>query len=134
MNTIEGKYLEDLRCEMKHLKSGVLIHTDAPIDNNGKGESFSPTDLLAAALGSCMLTILAIRANTKRIDIGTPNYTIKKIMDANPRRVKAIEIEISFEKSILLDDRKYLENEALNCPVALSLSKDLEQKVTFKYN
>lgn len=134
MNTIEGKYLKDLRCEMQHEKSAVTIKTDAPTDNNGKGESFSPTDLLAAALGSCMLTIIGIKANSKNISIGSPSYSIKKIMAADPRRVSRIEIKINFEEDIKEQDRVYLEKEALNCPVALSLSNQLKQDVSFIYN
>lgn len=134
MNTVEGKYLGGLSCELTHLKSESKIYTDAPIDNNGKGQNFSPTDLVAAALGSCMITIVGIRALAKNIEIGKPSYSIRKIMGSNPRKISKIEVQINFPSSINLKDREYLEKEALKCPVALSLNTDLVQDVRFSYN
>lgn len=130
---INGNYLGELRCSMIHQGSESEIITDAPTDNNGKGERFSPTDLLAAALGSCMITILAIRANSKKIDLGLPEFKSVKNMEINPRRIKQIDLTINLNKSISIEDRSYLENEALNCPVALSLNNDIIQNITFKY-
>ncbi len=86
---IKGKYVGDLRCMLTH-QTGEKIKTDAPLDNHGKGEAFSPTDLVAAALGSCMITIIAIRANTKGIEIGQPSYRIEKEMQSSPRTIKAV--------------------------------------------
>ena len=131
--TVKGKYEGQLRCSLVHNGSQSLINTDAPIDNNGKGESFSPTDLVAAALGSCMLTIIGIRANSKRIEIGNPEFSILKIMGESPRKIEEIQLEINLPDSITQKDRVYLEKEGLNCPVALSLNKDLKQNVSFKY-
>lgn len=133
MFTINGKYKGDLRNELIHVKSSTQIQTDAPTDNNGKGESFSPTDLVAAALASCMLTIIGIRARTKNIEIGSPSYTVIKKMDSNPRKIREIEIEFTFNSPIELKDREYLEHEGRNCPVALSLHQDIVQNVKFIY-
>lgn len=132
--TITGHYQGSLRCSLKHEKSGTIIQTDAPIDNNGKGELFSPTDLVAAALVSCMLTIIGIRAQKKRIEIGDPSFSVNKVMDAAPRKIGRIEIQIFFNTPISEENRSYLENEALNCPVALSLNSELKQQVEFIYN
>ncbi len=133
MTSITGEYQGSLRTKLTHKSSNTQLITDAPIDNHGKGESFSPTDLLAAALGSCMVTIMGIRANTKNINLAPFQFQIKKIMQTSPRKVGRVEIEIVCSKDIPLEDRVYLEKEARECPVALSLSKDLEQRVTFSY-
>lgn len=129
---IKGNYVGDLRCELTH-QSGSSIQTDAPLDNHGKGEAFSPTDLVAAALASCMLTVLAIRANSKSIPIGQPSFLIKKSMGSNPRRISEVQIEFSFNEVISEKNRIYLESEAKKCPVALSVHPDLLQSVAFKY-
>lgn len=135
METISTIYLGDLRTEATHLKSGKKLITDAPPDNQGKGEAFSPTDLLAASLGSCMLTIMGIAARTHSIDITDTRIVVTKIMASNPRRVA--EVQIVF----LMPDRVYdekqkaiLEHAALTCPVALSLHPDLKQTVQFEYS
>jgi uncharacterized OsmC-like protein len=133
MTSILGEYQGNLRTSLTHKSSNSQLITDAPLDNHGKGEFFSPTDLLAAALGSCMVTIMGIRANTKNISLEPFQFQIKKIMQSNPRKVGRVEIEIICSKDILLEDRAYLEKEARECPVALSLSKDLEQRITFSY-
>ena len=130
---IKGKFVGDLRCTLEHAPSSNSINTDAPIDNQGKGETFSPTDLMAAALGSCMLTIIAIRAKTKKIEIKRPTFFIEKHMNAAPRKISLIQVTIELNKEIAEIDREYLEQEARKCPVALSLNKDLTQEVTFKY-
>ncbi len=131
--TIQGKYEGQLRCNLTHTNSQSTLNTDAPLDNNGKGESFSPTDLVAAALGSCMLTIIGMRARSKRIEIGSPDFSIFKKMTDSPRKIEEIELEICLPKAIKNLDRVYLEKEALNCPVALSLNNNLKQTVFFKY-
>lgn len=133
MKTIEGNYLGELSCSMTHLKSASSIITDAPTDNNGKGAAFSPTDLLAGALATCMLTIIGIRADGKNIYIGKPFFNVKKKMSSTPRMVESVEIEIIFETEIKKENRLYLEKEAKKCPVALSLHPNLVQKVAFKY-
>ena len=131
--TIDGKYVGELRCMLTHNNSGQQITTDAPLDNNGRGETFSPTDLVAAALGSCMLTIIGIRAKSKNINIGEPKISILKIMQSSPRKIDVIKIEISFNSQINLNYRKYLEDEAKKCPVALSLNDSIQQDISFKY-
>lgn len=133
MTTINGQYKGDLRCFIKH-ESSSIIETDAPKDNQGKGELFSPTDLLAASLASCMVTIIAIRAKNKTIEIGIPTFHVIKTMNSIPRKVKQLKIEIHLPSTLKSTDRNYLESEAKNCPVALSLSKDLEQVVSFIYD
>ena len=133
MNRIQGKYLENLRCEMEHPSSTVIL-TDAPKDNRGEGKFYSPTDLVAAALGSCMLTIIGIRARDKNIVIGKPDFEITKHMGSNPRKISKIEIRIVFKEMIDKMDREYLENEARNCPVALSISESIEQEISFQYD
>lgn len=129
---IKGQYSGNLSCEMIH-QTGETIQTDAPKDNHGKGESFSPTDLVAAALGSCMITIIAIRSNTKGINLGHPSFVIEKEMQTNPRRIKKIKIEISLSNQINEEQREYLEVEAKSCPVALSINSEIEQDITFIY-
>lgn len=132
MTHITGRYNGNLRCELFH-PSETKLSTDAPKDNRGEGKFFSPTDLLAAALGSCMLTIIGIRARDKGIEIGHPNFHIVKTMASNPRRISEIELLIIFHEPISIQDREYLEEEGRNCPVALSISKEINQKISFEY-
>ncbi|MES2592936.1 MAG: OsmC family protein [Bacteroidota bacterium] len=128
------KYIGGLRTEAVHLKSGNTIITDAPVDNNGKGEAFSPTDLLATSLGSCMLTIMGIVAQRHEINMDGTTIDITKIMEANPRRVVEIIVEFGLSKNNYTDKEKdLLENAARTCPVAKSLSSDLKQTVIFNY-
>ena len=127
-------YQNNLRTEAEHIASGEKILTDAPVDNNGKGEAFSPTDLVATALGSCMITIMAISANKYDIDVSGTNASIKKIMGSDPRRISEISIDINMNKNIEGKDRKRLERAALACPVHKSLHPDLEKKIRFIYS
>ena len=127
-------YQNNLRTETEHIASGEKIITDAPVDNNGKGEAFSPTDLVATALGSCMITIMAISANKYDIDMSGTNASVKKIMGSDPRRISEISIEINMNKNIEEKDRKRLERSALTCPVHRSLHPDLEKKIRFIYS
>ena len=127
-------YQNNLRTEAEHIASGEKIITDAPIDNNGKGEAFSPTDLVATALGSCIITIMAISANKYDIDMSGTNASVKKIMGSDPRRISEISIEINMNKNIEEKDRKRLERSALTCPVHRSLHPDLEKKIRFIYS
>ena len=127
-------YQNNLRTEAEHIASGKKIITDAPVDNNGKGEAFSPTDLVATALGSCMITIMAISANKYDIDMSGTNASVKKIMGSDPRRISEISIDINMNKNIEEKDRKRLERAALACPVHKSLHPDLEKKIRFIYS
>ena len=127
-------YQNNLRTETEHIASGEKIITDAPVDNNGKGEAFSPTDLVATALGSCMITIMAISAKKYDIDVTGTNASVKKIMGSDPRRISEISIDINMNKNIEEKDRKRLERSALTCPVHRSLHPDLEKKIRFIYS
>lgn len=131
MATVETIYVGDLRSEATHLQSGTKILTDAPTDNHGKGEAFSPTDLVATALGSCMLTIMGIAASTGNFDIKGTRLEITKVMSADPRRIGEIKIDIHFPMEYTEKQRKILENAAQTCPVAKSLHPDCKQ--TFRY-
>ena len=134
VNTSEVTYLGGLRTRAIHLKSGNEILTDAPVDNQGKGEAFSPTDLLATSLLSCMLTIIGIQAQNRNLMIGNVSGTVRKIMAENPRRVARIEISILFENHHLeLEHQRQLEHAALNCPVAKSLDPKIEQVVKLNF-
>lgn len=126
-------YKGNLRTEMKHLQSGTIVETDAPTDNNGKGERFSPTDLVATALGSCMLTIMAISAESKSISIEGTKCEITKIMEANPRRIGEIIVKLFVHGQDSYDEkaRTILEKAALTCPVYLSLHPEMKKTVEF---
>tara|TARA_B100001250_G_scaffold389109_1_gene387910 strand:- start:1071 stop:1475 length:405 start_codon:yes stop_codon:yes gene_type:complete len=126
-------YKNNLRTEALHLSSGETIITDAPVDNNGKGEAFSPTDLVAAALGSCMITIMGIVAQKHNIDIAGTSAKVKKIMGSNPRKIDKVVIDISMNNQISENDRKRLERAALSCPVHKSLHPDLIKTISFSY-
>jgi putative redox protein len=131
MATIETTYLGGLRTEATHVQSGTKIITDAPVDNNGKGEAFSPTDLLSASLGSCMLTIMGIAANTHGIDMDNTQVSITKIMAANPRRVAEIVVNFKFPKEYTDKEKKILEHAGLTCPVHISLGEDVKKTIDF---
>jgi putative redox protein len=134
MKTSEIIYLGGLRTEAVHLQSKSTIITDAPVDNNGKGEAFSPTDLLATSLGSCMLTIMGIVAERNNIDIKGAKVGITKIMAANPRRVSEIIVELTMPSNNYSEkEKELLENAARTCPVAHSLHPDIKQGITFTY-
>lgn len=134
MATIHSTYNGNLRTTAKHLASGNTIITDAPVDNNGRGEAFSPTDLVCAALGSCMMTIMGILANRNNINIDGMEIETTKIMAADPRRI--IEVVLTFkmpDNNYSDKEKAMLENAARTCPVALSLHTDIKQTVTFQY-
>lgn len=135
MPTIEGKYMGGLRTEATHLKSENRIITDAPVDNQGKGEAFSPTDLVCASLGSCMMTIMGIVAEREGIAIEGLQLETTKHMAAEPRRISRIEIRFSWKNKPELSDAQVqkLKKAALSCPVALSLHPEIEQDVTFDF-
>ncbi|MBK6987008.1 MAG: OsmC family protein [Bacteroidia bacterium] len=135
METIRTIYLGDLRTEAEHVKSGEKIITDAPVDNQGKGEAFSPTDLMSASLGSCMMTLMGIAARTHEIPFENIGCKITKIMAANPRRVQEIVVEFDMGSTKYSDKEKsILSNAAKTCPVALSLHPDLLQTVSFNFS
>ncbi|WP_068475598.1 OsmC family protein [Saccharicrinis aurantiacus] len=132
--TVKTKYLGELRTENQHLQSGEVIITDAPVDNRGKGEAFSPTDLLATALGDCVMTIMGIKAMDNNIDIKGTELNITKIMNDSPRRVKEIIVEVNFPKKAYADkDKLLIERVASSCPVALSLHPDVKQSFIFNW-
>lgn len=133
MATIETVHLGDLRSEVKHMRSGTVLMTDAPVDNHGKGEFFSPTDLVAASLGSCMLTLMEMAAVPRGIDIRGAKVTIDKIMANDPRRIVEIKIDIYFPSDYSDKDKTVLRRAAETCPVSKSLHPDLIQNVTFHY-
>jgi uncharacterized OsmC-like protein len=125
-------YTGELRTVAVHLQSGVELITDAPTDNQGRGEAFSPTDLLATSLGACMLTIMGINAKANGIDIDKTRLEITKTMATNPRRVSEIKIIITFpNKAYSEKEKQMLQIAALNCPVAKSLHPEIKQDVNF---
>jgi len=135
MTTIESKYWGELRTESTHVRSGQTVLTDAPVDNNGKGETFSPTDLLVTALGTCMLTVMGIAAREHGINIDGATCSLVKIMASNPRRVSEVQIVLNFPKEGVYSDKEkaILERSALTCPVAKSVHPDLIQHVIFNF-
>ncbi len=134
MKTSKIVYSGNLRTLSTHLKSGQSIITDAPTDNNGKGEAFSPTDLLATSLGCCMITIMGIVAERHHISLEGTSIEITKIMESNPRRVGEIIVEFTMPKKNYSDkEKELLEHAAHTCPVAKSLSSELKQTIIFNY-
>jgi len=132
MATVE--YQGDLRTQAVHLKSGQSITTDAPIDNQGKGEAFSPTDLVSSALSSCMMTIMGQVANREGVNLKGLKTEVVKIMSANPRKIAEIKITFSHPDLHATEVQKQkLKNAAITCPVALSLSENLKQTIQFNF-
>ena len=129
--TSKVTYLGGLRTEAQHLPSQEFIITDAPKDNQGKGEAFSPTDLVATALASCMITIMGIKARDLGIDLTGTKAEITKIMGTEPRRISALQIQLTFNSSFDSKTQTLLERAALTCPVAHSLHPDIRQEVLF---
>ena len=134
MVEINVVYEGDLHCRLTHGPSGAEIFTDAPKDNHGKGEAFSPTDLVAAAIGSCMLTVMGIFAKRHQINLAGTRLRVQKEMIQEPaRRIGQLKIEIQFPKTIPEECRRTLENTAMTCPVHKSLHPDVKIPVTFEY-
>ena len=128
-------YQGELRNQAEHIKSGNTLITDAPTDNHGKGEAFSPTDLLCTSLASCMITLMGITANSKGIHLGKVEASIEKVMYSEPRRVGEIHIHLMVENKDYSDKEKaILENAALTCPVAKSIHPDIKQEISFSYS
>lgn len=132
MATANISYLGELRTEATHLLSGNAIITDAPLDNNGKGEAFSPTDLVAAALVSCMITIMGIAERNKGLNMGKVSGSVEKIMAANPRRISQLNVTLTFENHTLTEvEQEQMRILALTCPVKESLHPDIVLNVDF---
>jgi len=132
--TSKALYLGELRVESTHLKSGEIIITDAPTDNNGKGEAFSPTDTVATALASCMLTIMGIVARENSVDIKGTLAEITKTMASDPRRISKVEVKVTLPKmEVSSTFQSFLEKRAKNCPVAKSIHPDIEQIISFEW-
>lgn len=126
-------YLGELRTSSTHLQSGTQILSDAPTDNHGKGEAFSPTDLVANSLGTCMISIMAIKSKDLNVDLVGSTVEITKVMQAEPRKIARIIAVLHM--SVAADDktRTILERAAMTCPVFLSLHPDIEKEVTFNW-
>jgi uncharacterized OsmC-like protein len=134
MVSMTGIYQGSLRTEVTHLRSGNKIITDAPPDNNGKGEAFSPTDLTCASLNSCMMTLMGMLAQREGINMDGMRSEIVKVMAANPRKIAEIHITFFHDNLQATDvQREKLKRAALTCPVALSLGEDLKQTVNFNF-
>jgi putative redox protein len=132
MVKIQLEYEGELHCKAVHGPSGAELSTDAPVDNQGRGESFSPTDLVATALGSCMLTVMGILARTLGIDIAGAKATVEKEMTSTaPRRIQSLRVRIEMPKGISEEDRVKLERAAHTCPVHRSLHPDVEKPIEF---
>ena len=128
------KYEGEKHCEVVHGPSNSKIGTDAPKDNNGKGALFSPTDLMGAALGSCILTTMAILGEKEGIDVQGSHCTVGKEMVADPRRIGTLEVHLHLPKRASAEQRTKLEGWAKNCPVSKSLHPDLKIPIQFKYD
>ncbi len=134
MVEINIRYLGGLRCEATHGPSGNKLITDAPVDNHGKGESFSPTDLVATALGTCMLTVMGIVAERNQLDLsGTTVKVTKEMVTVPMRRIGRLTVTIHVPHDLSADDRKKLEHAAHTCPVHKSLLGDIETPVVFRF-
>ena len=127
------KYEGGLRTTATHLRSSSQISTDAPIDNNGNGALFSPTDLTATSLGSCMLTVMGIAANVNNIPFEHIECDVTKIMASSPRRITEIKVSITVHHDWSESQKKRLERIGLTCPVAKSLHPSINQNITFDY-
>ncbi|SFN96683.1 Uncharacterized OsmC-related protein [Bizionia echini] len=126
-------YIGDLRTENTHVQSGNSFITDAPVDNNGKGAAFSPTDTVATALANCMLTVMGIKAQDMGYNMEGTTAQVTKTMASNPRRISKINVVLSFPQLASIKTRKILEHTANTCPVHYSLHPDIEKVVTFNW-
>lgn len=132
--TSKVTYTGDLRTENVHLQSGHTFITDAPLDNNGKGEAFSPTDTVATGLANCMLTVMGIKARDMGVDMSGTTAHVNKIMATDPRRISKIEIALHFPFEADDKTKTILERVATTCPVYYSLHPDIEKIITFTWN
>lgn len=131
--TSKVTYLGNLRTECTHLKSSSSFITDAPTDNNGKGEAFSPTDTVATGLASCMLTVMGIKAKDLGYDLSGASAKVTKTMASNPRRISKIQVDIDCPKGATVKVIKILEHTAHTCPVHYSLHPDIEKEIIFNW-
>ncbi|SRX55443.1 OsmC family protein [Aequorivita sp. CIP111184] len=134
MSTSKVTYLGNLRTENEHLKSGNKFITDAPTDNNGKGEAFSPTDTVATGLANCMITMMGIKARDMQVNMDGTTAMVTKTMAADPRRISKIEVVLNFPTGIDEKSKKILENTARTCPVHYSLHPDIERDIIFNWS
>ena len=133
MPTSKIVYQGELRTSCIHIQSGTSILTDAPTDNHGKGEAFSPTDLVATALGSCMVSIMAIKSKDLELELKDSTLEVTKIMQAEPRKIARIEVILNMAITTTEKNKTILERAAMHCPVLLSLHPDIEKVVTFNW-
>lgn len=133
MTTVQIGYEGNLRTSCEHVKSGAILRTDAPVDNHGLGQGFSPTDLVATALGACMITVMGIKAESNSWSLEGVYCEVVKVMGDTPRRIEKIEVHITMPTKLNDKERQILERTALNCPVAKSLAIELDQVVQFNY-
>lgn len=131
--TSKVTYLGALRTECLHVKSGNIFITDAPVDNNGKGEAFSPTDTVATAMASCMLTVMGIKARDMAVDLSGAVATIEKVMAAAPRRIAAVRVDVAIPVRPSEKDIRILEQTGRTCPVLLSLHPEIEKEIRFTW-
>ena len=129
--TSKVTYTGNLRTKSEHLGSGDSFITDAPIDNNGLGQAFSPTDTVATGLASCMITMMGIKANGLDVDLTNSTAEVTKHMESNPRRISKIEVKLSLPSNVSEKNRKILEHTANTCPVHYSLHPNIEKEITF---
>ena len=134
MSTAKVTYLGSLRTKNEHLRSGDTYVTDAPVDNRGKGEAFSPTDTVATALANCMLTVMGAKAGDLGIDLSGATAKVTKLMAADPRRISKIEVDIQLPYLENKKHRTILENTARTCPVLYSLHPDIEKDMRFSWS
>lgn len=133
MTTSIIRYLGELRTSSMHLQSGTEILTDAPTDNHGKGEAFSPTDMVANSLGTCMISIMAIKSKDLDLELKGSTAEVTKIMQAEPRKIARIEVVLNMSVSTSDKNKTILERSAMTCPVFLSLHPDIEKVITFNW-
>ena len=134
MNTASARYAGHLRTEATHNASGSIIQTDAPVDNHGRGEAFSPTDLVSTALGSCMMTVMGIVAERHQWDLVDSTFAVIKHMSTEaPRRIAQIDVTFTLPAALTPTERTLLERAAHTCPVGLSLHPDVRQNIVFEY-
>ncbi|GAB3648675.1 OsmC family protein [Hymenobacter agri] len=133
-NTATARYAGHLRTEATHTASGNVIQTDAPVDNHGRGEAFSPTDLVSTALGSCMMTVMGIVAERHNWDLVGSSFAVVKHMSTEPpRRIAQIDVTFTLPATLTPQERTLLERAAHTCPVGLSLHPEVRQNIVFEY-
>ncbi len=131
--TSKVQYKGNLRTECTHMKSGSVVSTDAPVDNNGNGALFSPTDLVATSLASCMITVMGIKANQSGISFNKVQAEVLKSIKSNPRRISEVKVKIEIDENWSTKEREIMERTGLTCPVAQSLHPDVIQNISFVY-